>query len=214
MRFVWALSLLFLVAATTAVNAEQRFVTGGQTSVLLDTATLSSVGLDLSGVSPDVILPGELGMDSVAFGIDPRTGTNPTTFAYELFSLAPFSGTIEHSGSVFFNMDTIEVGDFSIGFDAGRVTAVNSGFFVESTTGLTGILFDVEAPSALNAGAFELTIAANLLVSPEFAGILGNAGLAGVDVGDAFVRATAVPEPAGFSALAALGIAMCVRRRK
>ncbi len=147
MRFVWVLSCLFLFAATSAVHAEQRFVNGGQTNVLLDTALLSSVGLDLSGVSPDVIVPGDLGMDSVAFTINPRTGSDPTTFAYELFSLAPFSGTIEHTGSVFFNMDALEVGNFSIGFDAARVVGDNSGFFVESTTGLLAILFDIENPS-------------------------------------------------------------------
>ena len=214
MRFVCVLSVLLIFAATSAVNAEQRFVDGGQTNVLLDTDLLSSVGLTLSGVSSDVIVPGDLGMDSVAFEINPRFGTDPTTFAYELFSLAPFSGSIEHTGSVFFNMDDLEVGNFSIGYDAARVGALSSGFFVESTVGLEEILFDIENPSFLDAQPTTLTITANLLVSPELAGVLGNGALTGTDVGDARVNATAIPEPAGFSALAILGLAACFRRRK
>ncbi len=214
MRAAWVLSVVLLFFGTSFADAQQRRVNGGQTNVLLDTALLATVGLDFSGISSDVIMPGDLGPESVAFGINPRFGSNPTSFSYELFDLAPFSGTIEHSGSVFFNSNTLEVGDFSIGFDAGRVMDENSGFFVESTTGLSAILFDIENPTLLDAGFNELSIGANLLVSPELAGVLGDNGLTGVDVGDALVAATSVPEPASFSALALLGMAVCFRRRK
>ena len=216
MRF----SFSFLLAAIISLSfinlskAQQQFLVGGQTNVLLDTATLSSVGLDLSSVSTDVIAPGDLGEGSVAFGINSRFDSPATTFAYQTTNLSPFSGSIEHRGSVFFNDDTVEVGDFSIGFDPGRVAGANSGFFVESTTGLEAILFDVETPTTLNAGPGVLEIGANLLVSSEFATVLGNSALSGADVGDAFVAgASAVPEPSSLAVIPLLGLGFLLRRR-
>lgn len=87
-----------------------------------------AASLILSSDSPDVIAPGDLGSDSVAFGIHPRdAATLPTTFLFPAGSLAPFSGTIEHSGSVFFNGDSVQVGDFTIGFDAALARAEQEG---------------------------------------------------------------------------------------
>jgi hypothetical protein len=190
MKREYIVLLAVLVICSPNIYAAPSNVSGGQTSVLLDTETLASVGLNLSGVSSDVITPGEL-TGSVAFGINSRNApTLPTTFSYTPSSLAPFSGTIEHTGSVFFNNDSVEVGNFTIGYDAGRV---GSGFYVESTTGVAAILFDVGSPS-VNAGPSALIIDADLLVSPEFAGYLGNTGLTGADVGDARVNAV-VPAP-------------------
>ena len=110
-------------------------------------------------------------------------------------------------------MDTVEVGNFTIGFDAGRASGTTSGFFVESTVGVAAILFDVAPPSSLSATATDLTIGADLLVSPEFAGFLGDTMLTGVDVGDAFVQA--VPEPALGSIMICFGLAAwgTLRRR-
>jgi hypothetical protein len=216
MRFSLLLAAVFVTSAASLGSAQQTFVTGGQTNVLLDTATLSSVGLNLSGVSDDVISPGDLGAGSVAFGINSRTDSPATTFAYQIFDLTPFSGTIEHQGSVFFNSDTteIEVGDFSIGFDATRVNATNSGFFVESMTGIEAILFDVETPTSLNASESVLEIEADLLVSAEFAGVLGDANLTGADVGDALISGvSAVPEPSSAAFLALMGLGFVGRRR-
>lgn len=206
-----------LAAAAGVASAQTFDVIGGQTSVLLDTATLASAAsLSLSSVSSDVIAPGELGPDSVAFGINSRTASSlPTTFQYE-GGLASFSGAIEHTGSVFFNNDTVEVGNFTIGFDANRVGGDRSGFFVESTTGIAAILFDVAAPSFVSADASGLQIEADLLVSGEFAQFLLDNGLAsadlsGADVGDAFVNA--IPAPGAFAALALAGIGATRRRR-
>ncbi len=202
-----------VLAAGTASAGNIVGVIGGQTNVLLDTETLSAVGLDLSSVSDDVIAPGNLGDDSVAFPINPRDGNLPTTFSYDPADfLGSFSGTIEHTGLVRFNADAVTVGDFTIGFDAARAVGNNSGFFVESTNGIEAILFDIEAPSQLDPGEETLVIAANLLVSPEFAAFLGDETLTGADVGDALVEAN-VPAPAAAALLACGGLAATRRRR-
>ena len=207
------------LAVSAAASAQTFDVIGGQTSVLLDTDTLSSAAsLDLSSVSSDVIVPGSLGPDSVAFGINPRDAMMlPTTFSYTE-GLGSFSGTIEHTGSVFFNMDTVEVGNFTIGFDGARVGDDRSGFFVESTTGISAILFDVASPDSLDATSDGLTIGADLLVSSEFATFLSDAGLAssdltGADVGDALVEGV-VPAPASAVLLAVAGLGAATRRRR
>ena len=204
-RFLLLLSAVCLVFATGSTAAAQNVdVVGGSTSVFLDTSLLASAaGLDLSSVSSDVG-PGNLGKGSVSFNINARDEmVLPTTFSYTPGSLAPFTGTIEHTGSVFFNNDTVEVGNFTIGFDENRVMGDNSGFFVESTTGVSAILFDVGNVTTLNAASNALTIEASLLVSPEFASFLGDSGLTGADVGDAAVKAVSVPEPS-----AAMGLAL------
>jgi hypothetical protein len=211
-----ALTASLLIGASVfsiSAHAIPADVVGGQTSVLLDAELLeSAAGLTISGVSSDVIVPGNLGTDSVAFDINSRSATAPllpTTFSYDSDDfLTTFSGTIEHLGSVFFNTDTVEVGNFTIGFDAGR-TPTNSGFFVESTVGVAAILFDV-APTLLDPTATSLTIAGDLLVSAEFAGFLGDTALTGADVGDFRVEANAqangqVPVPATL-ALFTLGL--------
>lgn len=191
------------IAAATACSMayadNEVLVTDGQTSVLLDTATLSAAAsLDLSGVSGPVIAPGELGEGSVAFPINDRDAGGDllsTSFGYNVGNfLGSFFGAIEHEGSVLFNDNSVEVGNFTIGFDASRITGNASGFFVESTVGIPAILFDIANPSALEARGDGLVIGADLLVSPEFAGFLFDAGLAatdltGADVGDALVEA-------------------------
>ncbi len=207
-----------VVAGVAGAAMGQIDVVGGQTSVLLDTGALAAAAsLNLSGVSSDVIAPGELGPDSVAFGINSRSASNlPTTFSYSA-GLGSFSGSIEHTGSVFFNNDQVEVGNFTIGFDGNRVGGDRSGFFVESTTGIAAILFDVATPSFLSATDSGLVIEADLLVSAEFGQFLFDNGLsssnlAGVDVGDA--RVNAVPTPGAFAAFAAVGLTASSRRRR
>lgn len=215
----YTIALAILVCFTTTTLATAADVIGGRTNVALDTVALSAAAnLNLSSVSPGIgagVLPG-----SVAFPINPRdAATLPTTFSYTAgdFPGGPFSGTIEHTGSVFFNSDTVEVGDFTIGFDASRATSGASGFFVESTTGIAAILFDtaVAGLDRQDEGGLDLTV--DLLVSPEFATFLvdnslATADLTGVDVGDARIQA-AVPEP-GALALALLGGFACIGRRR
>ncbi len=215
MKIVSQLVAIIVMVSSPFLHAQNADVIGGQTSVLLDVDLLSTAaGLDLSGVSSEVG-KGNLGTGSVAFDINPRDAASlPTTFSYTPGPLAPFSGTIEHTGSVFFNNDSIEVGNFTIGFDENRVMGDNSGFFVESTTGISAILFDVGNVTNLLATNDGLTIEASLLVSPEFAGFLGNNALTGADVGDAAVKAAAVPEPSGFLIAAVVSSVLVIRRRR
>lgn len=220
MKKLISLPVLFscLLLHPINLNAQERIVIGGQTSVLLNADTLTAAGLSISSVSGDVIAPGELGDGSVAFGINSRNGDLPTTFAYTAGTLAPFFGTIEHAGSVFFNDDSIQVGNFTIGFDGSRTAGGGadeaSGFFVRSTAGVEEILFDIGNPTSLVADPTVLTIAANLLVSPEFAGILGNSAFAGANGGQALVSATAIPEPGIALLWSSVFLGLAVRRRK
>lgn len=218
MRIQYAASAATAIVCASVAQAQEFAVIGGGTSVLLDTATLSSAAsLDLSGVAGDTVAPGELGAASVQFPINARNAASlPTTFRYDT-GLGAFSGAIEHTGTVLFNDDTVEVGNFTIGFDAARATGNNSGFFVESTAGIAAILFDVEAPSALTADGSGLQITANLLVSPEFSTFLNDNGLAtadltGADVGDAFVNA-AIPAPGAAGLMGVAGVLASRRRR-
>ena len=204
------------ITTTRSLNA-QTVVAGGQTSVLLDTETLEqAANLVISGTKGPVIAPGNLGAPSVAFPINGRSDTLPTTFSYDPNDfLGSFSGTIEHSGSVLFNTDTIEVGDFTIGFDGARASGAASGFFVESNVGIEAVLFDIANP-VVTPTSSDLEIDADLLVSPEFAQVLLDASLAsadltGADVGDALVEGT-VPEPSSMALLATALLAMGRRR--
>ena len=197
----YAIVAIAMTMTALAAPAATVDVTGGRTSVALDTEALSSAaGLTISGTSPEVQSPGDL-EGSVAFPITPRdAAVRPTTFSYDPADfLNTFSGTIEHAGTVSFNENAVTVGNFTIGFDgdrAGTLGGAASGFYVRSNTDVDAILFDVAAPSALDATETLLALDADLLVSPEFGqfligGGLATADLSGTDVGDARIAATA-----------------------
>ncbi|MEO0531502.1 MAG: PEP-CTERM sorting domain-containing protein, partial [Planctomycetota bacterium] len=207
-----------LIPNTSTAQVE---IIGGATSVALDTDTLAAAAsLTLSSVSPGIgagTLPG-----AVAFPINARDAASlPTTFAFTPgdFPSGSFSGTIEHTGSVFFNSDTVEVGNFTIAFDANRVGGNASGFFVSSTTGTVAPLFDTAVVALGAADESKLDLTVDLLVAPEFAQFLldnslASTNLTGADVGDARILA-AVPEPTTLAALmlAAIGGLSINRRR-
>lgn len=210
------LTVALFLAIPLSAQATTVQVEGGQTSVLFGNGALASLGLEITSVTPNVT--GDLGPNSVAFGINPRNAIGDaldTTFIYDSPDFAPFSGAIEHSGRVQFN-DSIEVGDFTIRAAGGR-PAGTSGFVVESTFGLTGILFDIANP-IIEAFDNSLVIAADILVSPELAGILGNEAAAGADGGMALVAAhsTVVPIPAAAWLFGSglIGLVAVARRNK
>jgi hypothetical protein len=190
------LTAFLVFAMPLATHAAAIQVEGGQTSVLFGNGALDALGLSITSVTPNV--GGNLGPNSVSFGINPRNaigGALDTTFIYDSPNFAPFSGAIEHSGRIQFN-SAIEVGDFTIRAASGRPTGT-SGFVVESTFGLNAILFDIANP-IIEAFDNSLVIAADILVSPELARVLEDMDLAGVDAGMALVDATStvVPIPA------------------
>jgi hypothetical protein len=219
-KHVLGLVAAVVAAAPLTASAATSFVNGGITSVLPGNGALASVGLEIVGIAGDTIAPGELSDLSVAFGI-----TDATTFSYDAADfLGTFSGTIEHSGGIVV-ADTatgttqVTIGDFTIGFDAGRIGGDASGFFVADNIDTGAILFDIGSP-VVEAFDEALVVTGNLLISSEFSGLLNSLGLvdvdvSGVDAGLALVDATAaIPLPAAVwlfgGAVGALGFA---RRR-
>jgi hypothetical protein len=212
------------LAIAAGADAAVFGVTGGQTNVALNLDLLeSAANLTLVGVSGDVINPGNL-PDSVAFPINARTDTPPTTATFDDTDfLGTYAGVIEHIGVLTFEIPgpaNVDVGDFTIGFDparAGTLGGLASGFFVESTVGIQETLFDLGAPSTLVASSTELTIGAEVLVSPEFGQFLfdnslSSTNLQGAAVGDALVEGV-VPTP-GVVAVAAIAGLGATRRRR
>ena len=180
------------VEITSESKATLAQVDSGTTSVFLDLPTLeSAAGITL--VEADST--GEPFSEDFQVGFPIDEGTY---FTFEADSFAPVSGSIEHSGTVTLGLgeDEVTVGDFSIGYDATRVSETASGFFVADTTEDDldlEILFDVGTPGSVSADAESLEIAeADLLVAPEFAEALGVAELAGADIGDTRVDASAI----------------------
>jgi len=209
------LTTLLFLAMPFSTHAAAVQVEGGQTSVLFGNGALDSLGLTITSVTPNI--GGNLGPNSISFGINPRDAIGDdldTTFIYDSPNFLPFSGAIEHSGRVEFN-GNIEVGDFTIRAASARPTGT-SGFVVESTFGLNAILFDIANP-IIEAFDNSLVIAADILVSPELAGALGTPGLAGTDAGMALVdaRSTVVPIPASLWLFGSglLGLAGVARRK-
>ena len=199
-----------VLVAGSCCYGQTVLVTGGRSDATLDESVLALAGLNGLQFSSEVIDPSPRGNGFVGFEINGRDDMNqPTTFTYEVDDLFPVTGTVELSGSVFFNsvnpllgFGVIEIGDFSIGHDPTRVSTLNSGFFVESTVGIQGILFDIaqgtggtfpadEAGIQIESGLRVSAELAALLGDPSFAGsLVGTWGIDGVSVADA-------PSPTG-----------------
>ena len=164
-------------------------VAEGVTSVFLDLPLLEeAAGLTL--VSTDT--------DATPFSENFQVGfaiTEDTDFTFAPVPFAPLGGSIEHSGTITLGLGGAQatVGEFSIGYDANRVSETASGFFVadtlEDALGLE-VLFDLSAPGTATVSGEDLEISgADLLLAPELANALGLPDLAGADVGDARVDA-------------------------
>ncbi len=211
-KLILATALVFL--GSSSASAIPVAVVSGGTDILLDTIQLSNLGLDVSSVNPDIagtVIPG-----SQTALINPAT----TTFGYDTDDLLnTITGVIGHTISVGFNADSLFLGDFTIEFFAGRAVGGNSGFFVVDNVSGLGPIFDIPtAGLALGGDAALFSISGDLVVSAELAALLGNAGVAGTDIGNfatvAEVRPTQAPEPATAALLAgALGLAWLRRRQ-
>ena len=170
-------------------------VDSGTTSVFLDLPLLeSAAGITLVGADST----GEPFSEEFQVGFPIEEDTD---FTFELPPFAPVSGSIEHSGTITLGVGgtDVTVGEFSIGFDAARVSETASGFFVADTTedalGLE-VLFDVGVTGSVDADSDSLTISdRDLLLAPELTAALNAPDLTGADVGD--VRIDAATSPAG-----------------
>ena len=168
-------------------------VDSGTTSVFLDLPLLeSAAGITLVGADST----GEPFSDEFQVGFPIEEDTD---FTFELPAFAPVSGSIEHSGTITLGVGgtDVTVGEFSIGFDAARVSETASGFFVADTTedalGLE-VLFDVGATGSVDADSDSLTISdRDLLLAPELTAALGAPDLTGADVGDVRIDAATSP---------------------
>jgi hypothetical protein len=189
--------------------------------------TLRSLGLSFDSAK-DTVTPAS-GF-SFGFGILPPSsdlsvlGTD-FSFSYDTATSAftPLSGTIEHVGSLLFNVDTnklalfspLEIGNFSIGFDGG--------FFIRDTASTGLRLFDLAVKSNPVLDGKNLLVSnVDVLLSREFADVLTNyadpalsAQLAGTVIGQAQINAETVPEPSSVLAiLTAASAAMGLSRRR
>lgn len=166
-------------ASSTAVT-----ITSGSTSVNLDFETLASAASLVFASVSNTATPA----DGFPAGFRITTGS---PFQYTLNPFSPVGGSISHTGGVVFTIsgteDTVEVGNFNIGFDPARAVGGNSGFFVQDTISDLGILFDVAAPDSLSATPNAFMAEADLNVSSEFAGFLSGAELAASDLTGATV---------------------------
>ena len=187
-------------------------IKSGVTSVYHDLSFLSSIGLNLTG-SNNTVEPINSNF-IVAFGISPETNF---TFS-DVNGFTPLSGTIKHTGTVTFN-NQITIGNFAIDYDPTRTINNASGLVLKDTVSLNTVLFDLSIPQTVALDNKDLTIAnVNLLISPEFASILGNPNLSGVLGGTARIDAkvapvASVPEPATLPAVLVGGVALFATKR-
>ena len=222
MRSLFSLLMTFTLSSLLALsaNAQSIPVVGGATNVLLggtqaEQDNLAAAGLSVTGINGATVPSTELA-GGVAFPITPAT-----TFLFTPGSIAPVSGSIEHAGTVLVDsgppadLGALELGDFSIRFDAGRVDGGTgaTGFYVADTFNPLGALFDLAGLVVGDASLSGLRVGGDLLVSPELATTLGDSGLTGADVGDALVVGT-VPEPSSLLLVALAAVAGLVFRNR
>lgn len=218
---------VFSTQLAVQANTTTYQIGSGTTSLSLDVNLLESLGLSFSSAT-DTVTPAtafDFGFGILSPSSNPSVLGTDFTFSYDDTTsvFTPLSGTLEHSGSLLFNVDTnrltlfptLEIGNFSIGFDGGF-------FIIDSfSTGLR--LFDLAVNSnpAVNSTSLQISNV-NVLISQEFADLLTNysdpkssANLAGTVVGQAQIDATTVPEPGSVLAiLTAASAALAVSRRR
>ncbi len=220
------------VVASTELSVQAQAtnyqVQSGTTSLSLDRDLFDSLGLELQS-APSTTTPAsgfDFGFSILPPSSDPSLLGTDFTFSHDdaTSTFTPVSGTIEHTGSLVFNVNTeklallspLETGDFSIGFD-------DDGFFIRDTASTGLQLFDLGLNTNSGFDGKNLQVnGVDVLISQEFSDALGyaagsNLDLAGVKVGQAQINATAVPEPEVNSALALLmtaGVALAIRQRR
>lgn len=214
---VWIAALLAFVNAPSS-RADLVMVVSGQSNLFLNPTVLNNLGITI-GTTTGTVTPAS--GYTVAYPISARDATPNTTFSYDPTNFAgTFSGVVEHTGTVTLQLgaSSIVLGNFTVGYDASRVNATRSGFFIEDNVTLYAPLFDIaEADKSVQATATFLQLNGSLLLSLEAAIGLGDNSLEGLNMGSGFVDAvSAVPEPSSILMLAGVGVvgSLFARRRK
>ncbi|MBD6616683.1 hypothetical protein FNW02_12790 [Komarekiella sp. 'clone 1'] len=216
MRFSQIVTILgctaaFISIAPIRAEAATFQVKSGVTSVYHDLNFLSSIGLNLTGTN-NTAQPINSNF-IVGFSISPDTNFKFSNIG----GFTPLSGTIKHTGTITFNNQTT-IGNFSIDLAPKRTVNHASGLVLKDTFSLNTVLFDLSTPGSVAFDGKDLTLAdVKLLISPEFATILGNPNLAGVLGGTARIDAqvfpdAAVPEPESLLATLVAGAALLATR--
>ena len=216
-------TIVAIVISSSNCQAQLIQLGGGEVILDIDDDALGFGGIDIDGVSSEVVTSG-LDFDVLTFDINSRDDlSRPTTFEYTADTVAPVSGIVETSGSIFFEnlnpgSDDFSIGDIQFGFDAARMDAVAgiSGFFTQSTTGnFNGILFDIGGGASVIANETNFSFSDTIFLTDEFSIFLFESSIAGGSpIGTFAINAVAIPEPAGLACCAFLGIAMTLRRRR
>jgi hypothetical protein len=218
-QFMVVLIAVFLAFVNASGSrADVILVVSGQSNLFLNPTQLNILGITI-GATTGTVTP-ESGY-TVAYPISARDATPNTTFSYDPTNFSgTFSGVIAHTGTVTFQSITTPfvMGNFTVGYDAFRVDATRSGFFIKDNVTLNAPLFDIaEADKTVQATATFLKLDGSLLLSVEAATGLGDASLEGLTMGKGFVDAiSAVPEPSSILMLAGVGVvgSFFARRRK
>lgn len=196
--------LLFLAAAPALAVPAQ--VTGGTASTTLTNSNPAGGGWTLIATSPGVTTTAGGTTFTATFPVNSRTDpARPTSATFDTANPAgTYAGTIEMSGFLTFlfgNGQTLQLGDFSLAFDASRTGTLNgqaSGFFVRNNRGSAGpsVAFDVQNPPSILANTTSFTFSGGLLASPELAQFLApfaQPNYAGTNLGTLNITATAQP---------------------
>lgn len=108
----------------------------------------------------------------------------------------------------------INLGDYSVYFDASRVTGTTSGWVFSNHLGVAGgaVAFDTFGTS-LSVTPTSLSLTGNLIVASDLTAFSGLR--AGANVGTfSLMGATAVPEPTSMLLVSAMGLGVALRRRR
>lgn len=194
---------LLLAGSALAIPAE---VTGGTATTDLTISNPAGSGWTLIAHSPDVTTTSGKTFFTATFPVNSRTNpTRPTSATFDTANPAgTYAGSVEISGFLTFlfgNGQTLELGDFSLAFDAARAGTLNgqaSGYFLRNGRGSAGpaVAFDVQNPPSILGDTTSFTFSGGLLASPELAQFMApfaQPNYAGTNLGSITVSAAAQP---------------------
>lgn len=230
---ILGLTTTVLVSAPLPVQAEARvyqFVSGSE-SIRFDAGgleVLESLGLSLASVENTAVpAPGyTYAFDLLPASSDPSVRGSTFTFSYDDVTeeFIPLGGTVDLTGSVFFNVDTtrlaltpqFELGDFSAPVEPGAPFVVID----TANTGLPVFALEPSAPLDVDLESQTVRLNFNMTATQEFSDFLVAAGastpIAGLRLGEiqGDRNIAEVPEPGSALAIMMAGTALAVSKRR